>query len=96
MASKNFDPVRRDIFKKGVAVTAGAIAAGLMFESQPARAAKASKAVAMYQDKPHGQQQCDGCVHFVPGATPTANGTCKVVEGSISPKGWCVLFAPKA
>lgn len=96
MASKNFDPVRRDIFKKGIVVTAGAIAAGLMFESRPAQAAKASKAVAMYQDKPHGKQQCDGCVHFVAGATPTANGTCKVVDGSISPKGWCVLFAPKA
>lgn len=96
MASTNFDPARRDIFKKGIAVTAGVITAGVMFRSRSAQAAKASKAVAMYQDKPHGRQQCDGCVHFVPGATPTADGTCKVVEGSINPKAWCVLFAPKA
>ncbi len=46
-----------------------------------AQAAKASQAVAMHQTTPHGKDQCDNCVHFIPGKTPTANGTCKVVEG---------------
>ena len=49
------------------------------------------KANAKYQDTPKGAQQCSNCNYFVPGAT----GACKVVAGDISPKGWCVLYAPK-
>jgi hypothetical protein len=34
-------------------------------------------------------------MQFIPGATPKANGTCKVVEGVISPHGYCIAFTPK-
>jgi hypothetical protein len=50
----------------------------------------------MYQPKPHGADQCDNCIHFIPGKTPKDAGTCKVVEGSIAPDGWCVMYARKA
>lgn len=34
-------------------------------------------------------------MQFIPGES-SANGTCKIVEGSISPKGWCMNFTPKS
>ncbi len=54
--------------------------------------AKASKASMKYQDKPNGGKDCESCLQFVPGPSRTANGTCKVVEGAISPRGWCTAF----
>jgi hypothetical protein len=71
---------------------AGVIAAGPLLLARPARAAKVSKVAAGYQDKPHDSQECDNCSHFIPGQTATAAGTCQLVEGSVSPMGWCVLY----
>lgn len=96
MIDDTFVPSRRTIVKQGVAVAVGAIAAGALSDIHPARAAKATQAAAMYQDKPHADQQCDRCSHYIPGSTATANGTCQVVDGSISPHGWCMLFGAKA
>jgi hypothetical protein len=50
---------------------------------------KISQEVAKYQSTPKGQQSCAVCVNFQP---PNA---CKFVEGTISPNGWCQLFAAK-
>ncbi len=50
---------------------------------------KISQAVAKYQDQPKGQQSCAVCANFQP---PNA---CKFVQGTISPNGWCQLFAAK-
>ena len=87
---------RRTLIRSGI--TVAAVAATGLLKTTPARAqaTKASQAVAMYQATPHGKDQCDNCIHFIPGKTPTANGTCKVVDGVISPKGWCVMYARKA
>lgn len=92
-----FKPSRRGLFKVGLTAAVGAVVA-TCFALVPRRAhaAKASKTVAMYQPKPHGNQFCANCIHFIPGKTAQADGTCQVVEGSISPHGWCVLYAPKA
>lgn len=98
--TKNSDeqrnPSRREVFKTGVLVAAGAVATCSILATEQAHAAPVPKATAMYQDKPHGKQICSGCIHFIPGSSATANGTCKVVAGSISPNGWCVLYAPKS
>jgi hypothetical protein len=47
---------------------------------------KLSQAAALYQDRPRGGLSCVGCTFF---QRPRA---CKVVEGDISPQGWCSLF----
>ncbi|MDE2167288.1 MAG: high-potential iron-sulfur protein [Alphaproteobacteria bacterium] len=93
---RKFDPSRRALFKVGAAAAAGAVVTSLALAPRSAHAAKASKAVAMYQATPHGNQFCANCIHFIPGKTPQADGTCQVVDSSISPHGWCVLYAPKA
>jgi hypothetical protein len=51
---------------------------------------KASKAAVQYQDQPKGGQRCSGCVNFITG------GQCKIVEGSISPNGWCTAYVAKS
>ncbi len=48
---------------------------------------KQSKQAAEYQDSPKGIQMCATCTLFV------APRSCKVVEGDISPNGWCKVYA---
>ena len=61
-----------------------------------AQAAKAAKEVTEYRDEPNGEEQCSKCMQFIPGKTPEANGECRVVEGSISPHGWCSAYTGKS
>ncbi len=51
-----------------------------------------------YQDQPKGEQRCNNCMHWVPGANATAKGGCRVIPGDkeISPQGWCTAWAAGA
>lgn len=71
---------------------AGLLAAGTTAIAE----AKGSQKQFKYQDKPNAGKQCSGCTLFIPGKTASANGQCKVVAGSISPKGWCIAYTAKA
>lgn len=71
----------------GAAVSAG----GFLFligTTQEAAALMPQKA-AKYQDKPKGKQMCSGCTHFEPPSS------CGIVQGPISPHGWCMFFVAK-
>ena len=57
----------------------------------PTETVKMSQASVQYQTQPKGEQKCDGCLHFI-----AESNTCKLVEGQISPDGWCSLWAQKA
>jgi hypothetical protein len=83
---------RRDVIR--IAVLAAAAPLGIA-AVDPAQAAKAAKAQMQYRDKPKGNQKCSNCLQFIPGKTAKANGTCKVVAGSISPNGWCLAYVHK-
>lgn len=97
MTSKTFDPSRRRLFRQGAVIASGAALGGLMLKAEAlAQSGTEPKDMAKYQDKPHGAQECDGCLQFIPGKGSSASGSCKIVQGSISPKGWCVNFMPKA
>ena len=78
-----FRSKRRVLLGVGLAAATGAISVRVSAQS------KLSKAQAKYQDKPKGDQRCDGCVQFV------APDGCKVVDGKINPSGWCMLYAAK-
>jgi len=43
-----------------------------------------------YQDQPKGRLRCVDCANFL---APLA---CRVVTGTVSPNGWCLLFKAKA
>ena len=97
MTSKTFDPSRRRLFRQGAVIASGAALGGLMLKARaPAQGGTISKATAKYQDKPNAGKECDGCLQFVPGKSSSGSGTCKIVQGDISPKGWCSYFTPKS
>jgi len=52
----------------------------------PVAAAKESRREARYQTHPHGRERCGRCSHFV------KPNSCEIVEGRISPRGWCSHF----
>jgi hypothetical protein len=70
---------------------AGATLTGTVIPIELASAQqKASKEAMKYQDKPNKDQRCDNCMQFV------APSSCKVVDGTISPSGWCMAWVKKA
>ncbi len=56
---------------------------------------KASQDSMHYQTSPNGDKQCSKCQFFLANQDAQANGTCRIVDGSISPHGYCMAFAPK-
>jgi hypothetical protein len=70
---------------------AGATLAGTVIPIEIASAQqKVAKEAMKYQDKPNGDMRCDNCSQFV------APSSCKVVDGTISPSGYCLAWAKKA
>jgi High potential iron-sulfur protein len=69
--------------------------AGLSAANAAADGSKASQASMHYQTSPNGNMQCSKCQFFIPGQDAQSNGTCRVVDGSISPNGYCIAFAAK-
>jgi len=84
MADKPADRSRRRLMG---AVLKG-IRAGLLLRMAPTRASeKMTRQQAEYQDAPNGIYSCAVCTLF---EKPNA---CKVVDGEVSPDGWCKAFA---
>ena len=86
--------ISRSDFVRGVVILpalAGLLGAGITVAE-----AKGSQAQFKYQTKPNGTKKCSNCSLFIPGKTATATGTCKVVDGTISPNGYCIAWAAKS
>ena len=93
---KEVAPGRRRFVKIGSA-TVMAIPL-LAFTKQSLSATNAAMRSALkYQDKPSGDKDCAGCLHFVPGKNATGPGGCKLMPGDteISPKGYCTAWVAK-
>ena len=80
----------------GSAVVLPALAGLFAVSTTAPAAAKGSQAQFKYQTTPSGSKQCSNCTFFIAGKTATANGTCKVVDGDISPKGYCIAYSAKS
>ena len=70
--------------------------AGLVVAPAHADGSKSSQASMHYQTTPNDGKQCSGCNFFIPGSSATANGSCKIVDGSISPNGYCIAYSAKS
>ena len=78
---------RRRLLQSAVGIIG--IAAAVAVRPEPASATiKISKIAVAYQDHPEGDQRCGKCRQFV------SPGSCKVVDGEISPQGFCRIFSP--
>ncbi len=86
--------VTRRTFLEG-AIVLPALAAALTGVAA-ADASKAPQAQMHYQSTPNGSMHCSLCKFFIPGKDASSNGTCQVVDGSISPNGYCVAYAAKS
>jgi hypothetical protein len=62
-----------------------------MEPAAPAAQAKVSQASVQYQAQPKDGKKCADCMHFI-----AESNTCKLVEGNISPDGWCAIWVMKA
>jgi High potential iron-sulfur protein len=70
------------------AVLAGSIASGSAQSS--AQSGKMAQDAAAYQSSPKNGQKCLDCSFFV------SPSSCKLVDGNISPVGWCKFWAKKS
>jgi High potential iron-sulfur protein len=90
---KNSDSqTRRDFVRSATVPLVGAMLFGA---STSVASAKGSQAQFKYQSKPNGSKKCSACKFFVKGKTATANGSCTLVDGAISPNGWCIAYQAK-
>jgi hypothetical protein len=82
---------RRQVLTIAAGATGASIAgaAAVMGTSTAAHAAKVSQKVVKYQDTPKGEQRCDNCALF------EAPSSCKTVDGTVAPQGWCIVYAKK-
>jgi hypothetical protein len=76
-------PSRRELV---CAALSGVVAAIAPVEAGRA-SDKMTREQAQYQDQPKGINMCSTCTLFEPPKS------CKVVEGDVSPDGWCKAFA---
>jgi hypothetical protein len=78
------------VTRRTVLIATAAAAPLLALGATDANAAKLAQSAVKYQPTPKDGKQCDGCNLFV------APSSCKSVDGTISPNGWCALWVKKA
>jgi hypothetical protein len=97
----------RRTWLKGLALLSAAAGVPSLVASTAAEA-KASKAAVHYRDYPKGMQMCHMCRYYIAGRGGMGgmcmggggsmmgmmgSGACQVVQGRISPMGWCDLYS---
>jgi hypothetical protein len=92
MRARIFRPSRRRAVKAAASIGAAAALAGaLESAAQPKPKGglkKRSKEAVGYRDEPLEGRSCAKCVLYV------GHGECVIVEGEVSPNGWCVQWTP--
>jgi len=80
----------RRAFIKGVGIVAAAATCGATAaraqEYKPQEQKKLTQEAIKYQDHPKGNEACGSCPYFI------FPKSCAVVEGEISPMGWCPIY----
>ena len=76
-----------DISRRNMIAVTMTVTASLYVSRAGAQTAKISQAQAGYRPRANDGQSCGVCVHFLPPRS------CGIVDGDISPQGWCSLFS---
>ena len=87
---------RRQALRRSAALGVGATILWLAPTRAPAQAKLAKDAVKYVDQGDVPGKDCDDCSQFVPGPSAGAAGSCRIVDGAISPHGHCIAFTPKA
>jgi hypothetical protein len=80
---------RRSLLRGAAFAVGGAAVIGPIAMTGTSQAAKMAQKIVGYQDTPKGDQQCDNCSQF------EAPSSCKIVDGTVSPSGWCKVYVKK-
>lgn len=92
MRTRIFRPSRRRALKGAASIGAAAVlvcALESAAQQKPkAGLKKRSKEAVGYRDEPLEGRSCAKCVLYV------GHGECVIVEGEVSPNGWCVQWTP--
>ena len=80
---------RRGILRGATVLAGGAALVAGSLAPATAQSGKMTQQAAAYQPSPKNGQKCLDCSFFV---QPQA---CKLVDGTISPVGWCKFYAKK-
>ena len=80
---------RRSLLKSAAVVAGAATCASFAAGREAWAQAKASKTAMKYKAQPNKDQKCSNCLQFV------APDSCKVVDGKISPDGYCIAWVKK-
>lgn len=81
--------VTRRGFLHAAGIGSAMLGIGLMASPAAASSKMPQKAV-KYQPTPKGKARCDNCALWQPPSS------CKLVDGTIVPSGWCVLYKAKS
>ncbi len=86
------DVSRRTLLRSAATIASGAVvlAAAITATHAEADSSKMTQAAAAYQTSPKSGQRCDSCAFF------KAPSSCQLVDGTISPVGWCKFYAKKS
>jgi len=88
MGAGDISWARRAALRAMLRGSAAVMAGGLLVTQVRAQSMeKITKARAEYQGMPNGIYSCATCTLFI------APSACKVVEGEVSPDGWCRAYA---
>jgi hypothetical protein len=95
MRAKTFRPSRRSLLKAalsagGAVLLAQALEGAAQQESKPKAGGlkKRPKEKVGYRDEPYEGRSCAKCVLYA------GHGECVIVEGEVSPNGWCIQWTP--
>jgi hypothetical protein len=80
-------PCSRRSLLLAAGAAAAAAATGVAAPAEAVAAMKISEAAVAYQDHPNGDKECSKCLQFLPPSS------CRMVDGTISPHGYCRIFA---
>jgi hypothetical protein len=81
--------ISRRVVLERFRVMLGVVCTGAIITRPSQVLAKISGQQAQYQSRPNGDRRCSECSFFV------APASCQLVDGEISPDGWCRFFAAK-
>ena len=90
MKNRSAELSRRSMLRN-LAISAGgaAILATTAGGNRAEAQSKVTQKAVSYQATPKGAARCDNCTQFQPPSS------CKIVEGTIDPGGWCTVYVKK-
>ena len=80
---------RRSVLRRAAMLASAALTAKMVPSKEALAQQKASQEAMKYQDKPNGDKRCSNCLNFIP------SSSCTIVEGTVSPNGYCLAWAKK-